>query len=236
MSDRVYNRIANILMLLGIGSALLFDSGKVPHAVAGAMGILAGAGAVALYFCNKSEAPEKEEKDVAGVAEGAVRARESETEIHERIISMLRETAWERVMVRRYAHGHSLKKSDAVAAWYCEALGARYLAYDAEDYRREAARVWLSHYATYHARTLRWHVAKDASFALMQPEVELSPNEVAACALAIVRNLSIADKFNEWEYTLGPKGLRISIRASHSDVPQSSQEDFDFEHFSTLIG
>jgi hypothetical protein len=232
MSDRVYNRIANILMLVGIGSAVLFDSGKVPHSVAGGIGILAGVGAIALYFFNKGEAAEQEKKDVGSVGEREVRPRESEAEVQERVISILRQTDWERVLARRY--GHSLKKSDAMAAWYCEALGSS--AYDVEDYRRQIARVWSSHYAMHHARTLRWHVAKDASLALMQPEVESSPNEVAACALAIVWNLSIADKFNEWEYTLGPKGLKVSIKSFRPDVPsRSSQEDFDFERFSTLI-
>src|SRR5437899_3159711 len=61
MSERVYNRLANTLMLIGIASALLFDSGRLPRLVVGTIGIVAGLAAMALYFWNqhKSEAKEK---------------------------------------------------------------------------------------------------------------------------------------------------------------------------------
>src|SRR5690242_3314465 len=53
MNERVYNRIANILILIGIASALLFDSGKLPPTVVGTIGMIAGVAAIVLYFWNQ---------------------------------------------------------------------------------------------------------------------------------------------------------------------------------------
>jgi len=204
MSDRAYDRIANILMLVGIGSALLFDSGRVPHAVAGTVGILAGVGALVLYFCNKSEAKEKQEvpvnEEAKAISNDVVKVKKGQ-------------------LVR-----------DAGAFWHFD---ADYQAIEA--YRRETARLWLSHYAVHHARKLRWQVIEaniNARRALMEAEVELSPNEVAACAVEIIRNLSLADDLSKWEYDFGPKGLCISLKRGHPGRMAFSQEDLDFGEIS----
>jgi hypothetical protein len=200
MSDRAYNRIANILMLIGIGSALLFDSGKVSHAVAGTVGILAGLAALALYFCNKSEAQEQQEEPVKVEAtiipEDAAVAKRAQSEKN-------------------------------AGGWI--AFEADYRAIEA--YRQETARLWLSYYATHHARKLRWqviHGGLKGRWALMEAEVELSPNEVAACAVEIIRNLSVADDLSKWEYDFGPKGLRISLKRGHPVRTAVPQEELDF--------
>src|ERR1022692_3757387 len=57
MSERRYDRLANVFMLVAIGSALLFDSKSPWHWVVGVLGIAAGVAAVALYFANQSHGP-----------------------------------------------------------------------------------------------------------------------------------------------------------------------------------
>jgi hypothetical protein len=68
--------------------------------------------------------------------------------------------------------------------------------------------------------------------ALMQPEVELSPNEVAACAFEIMRNFAISENLNQWEYVFGPKGLHVKrAHPMRSVVPQ---DEFAFEPIKSL--
>jgi hypothetical protein len=62
----------------------------------------------------------------------------------------------------------------------------------------------------------------------MEPEVELSPNEVAACAVEIIRNLALSDDLNKWEYDFGSKGLRISLKRGHPVRTAVAKEDVDF--------
>jgi hypothetical protein len=70
----------------------------------------------------------------------------------------------------------------------------------------------------------------------MEAEVELSPNEVAACAVEIVRNLSLADDRSKWEYDFGPKGLCISLKRGHPGRRMVFQEDLDFGDFMPVQG
>jgi hypothetical protein len=219
MSERVYNRLANILMLIGIASALLFDSGRLPRLLVATIGTIAGVAAVAMYFWNQYRIKEKEKASAKREAplEGAVGKKPDIVRTHENLRSFGAEVAILR---------------DTADVWKV-ALDAKLNLYAIEAYRRETARLWLSHYAANHARTLRWHVPKDASVALMQAEVELSPNEVAACAIEIIQNLSMLDNVKEWEYVFSPKGLRVSVKKAHSMLPP--QENFDFEPISSLV-
>jgi hypothetical protein len=222
MSERLYNKAANALMLIGIASALLFDSGKLPHAVVGTIGIVAGVLAMILYFWNQHCSPAKEEPVQTEAQHGS--------EIKAEVLPVQRELhISEKALVELSALQSSrVWKKNAVVGWPF-ALDVKFPVDAIEAYRRAAAQSWLTHYAANHARSLRWHIPKDATLALMQPEVELSPNEVAACAIEIMRNLAIADEFNQWEYALGPKGLRVSMKNAHAFRPVVSQEDFDFE-------
>lgn len=226
MDERVYNRVANVLMLIGIASALVFDSGKFPRAVVGTIGIVAGVAAMVLYFWNqhKIQAKTKVEKRTVEHEEAVV------IDGNRQIVAA--------------SHGSIIGQallSDAVVAteWIVAANMAwkdvtwHYLAAtrDAEELvRYRKADAWLRHYSMHQARTLQWRVAKDASRVLMQPEVELSPNEVAACAIEILRNLALGDELNKWEYDFGPRGLRVSVRkAPRMMRPVSAQEYFDFK-------
>jgi hypothetical protein len=223
MSERIYNRLANILMLIGIASALLFDSGRLPRVVVGTIGIVAGVAAMALYFWNQHQSEAKGKLSLKAKAPvGSI--AEPNTEIS---------SAKNSVVVRDEV---ALKAFDTwrnVADVWKVTRDTNFHAIEA--YRRDTARLWLSYYAANHARTLRWRVVKDPSLALMQPEVELSPNEVAACAIEIINNLAIADDLKEWEYVFGAKGLRVSVRKAHSFRSEVPQQDFDFEPISSVV-
>jgi hypothetical protein len=222
MNERVYNRVANALLLIGIASALLFDSGKVPHWVAGTVGIAAGVAAMVLYFWNQHEIAKKK-----AAAEIKTSVQDPVTSgvdcivaaLHTKTVASRNSRLTLDVDERTYA-----ELNRAVRVWGMRDPNLRAI----EMYRKETTRLWLSHYATYHTRALQWHVVKDASMDLMKPEVELSPNEVAACAMEIMQNLAIADKGNQWEYFFGSKGLRVKrANAMRAEVPQ---EEFDFNH------
>jgi hypothetical protein len=53
MNDRVYDRLANVLMLVAVASALMFDAGVLPHVVVGAIGGIAAVASATLYFINQ---------------------------------------------------------------------------------------------------------------------------------------------------------------------------------------
>jgi len=211
MSDRAYNRVANVLMVIGVTSALAFDSGKVPHIVAGGIGIIAGVGALILYFCSGAEAPKKEEVKTAQTER--LKARD--------------------VVVSSADPKKVFFDSGALYdAYFSRNVPVLHAHHAIEAYRRERAQLWLSHYALNHARKLHWLVidARGACKPLMEPEVELSPNEVAACAIEIIIGLAKSDKGNRWEYSMGPKGLRLAARRSSPMRPvmRVTQNDFDF--------
>lgn len=56
MSERTYNRLANALLMVGIASAIVCDSGWLPRVLrvlAGIVGIASGVAAAVLYFWNQ---------------------------------------------------------------------------------------------------------------------------------------------------------------------------------------
>jgi hypothetical protein len=232
MTDRAYNRTANALMLVGVASALAFDSGRIPHVLAGCVGGIAGFGALILYFCGSKETAAKEEavKEApipastdAGVMSvtGAAMELQKTASIDALIAYNLMFGAKDPGFFVYDAF--SARRHRVASAWEAHADGI-------EAYRRETAKMWLSSYALDHARKLHWSVIAAASNkTLMEPEVELSPNEVAACAVHIIRALAIGADANRWEYALGPKGLRVAYRGSAPmEVVREPQEDFDF--------
>lgn len=222
MIERMYNRLANIAMLIAILSAVLFDSGKFPHVVVGTIGILAGVAALVLYFWNQREVSEKKEVSHPSQQEGAV--------------AELTAVAGKAVQGTTQGGHLLLMANEAMAVgvgdlWQV-AIGNNTL----EAYRRRAAEAWLAHYSDNYARNLRWSADKGDSRVLMQPEIELSPKQVAACAIEIMRNLAISDELNgEWEYSFGAEGLRVSLKKAHSARPRVPQEDFDFGNISSLV-
>src|SRR5713101_818911 len=72
MSERLYNRLTNALMLIGVASALLFDSGRFPHLVVGTIGIIAGVAATVLYFWNQHYSGAKIESSAKEVLRASV--------------------------------------------------------------------------------------------------------------------------------------------------------------------
>ncbi len=229
MSDRAYNKLANTFMLIGVASALLFDSGKLPRVFIGTIGVVAGVAAIALYFWNQHKGHAKE------------KASEEKVTTEQIPISLVSGSfgKWTNfaatnndVDILYFAH-HGASAEVALRD-----LRRVWLSYDADlraiqAYRKETAKRLLRNYAV-HARSLQWHLIRDANLSLMKPEVELSPNEVAACAVEIIRNLTLADGVEAWDYTFGPKGLRVSIKKGHAQSPVVSQEDFNFELLSSL--
>lgn len=231
MSHRAYNRFANILMLVAIGSALLFDSGKLPHVVVGTVGILTGLVAVALYFWHQYHSNEKKKESRAREEVSATDVMVIEQNPSKEVAPELRLSFEDIVSARQIRWPVRVRDPWQIA------LQTKFHTDDVlEAYRRIAAEKWLAHYAENYARHLRWSVAKGGSRALMQPEVELSPNEVATCAIEIMRNIAISDDLNgNWEYSFGPKGLRVSLKKVHPVRPVVSQEDFDFGNVSSLV-
>jgi hypothetical protein len=229
MSERTYNRLANTSMLIAIVSALLFDSGKFPHVVVGTIGILAGVAALALYFCNQREVSEKKELSQPQ-QEGAVAELEA-------VEGKAIQGTTQGVHFLTQGVHFRLMADEARAVgvgdlWQIAIANNALQAYT----RRRAAEAWLAHYSDDYAPNLRWSAAKGDSRVLMQPEVELSPKQVAACAVEIMRNLAILDELNgEWEYSFGAKGLRVSLKKTHSARLSVPQEDFDFGNISSMI-
>lgn len=229
MSERTYNRVANTLMLIGIASALLFDSGMIPQLVAGSIGIAAGVAAISMYFWNQSKAKEQASANVeqeAGQlikAEGPGQIERMESAAPDFVVS-----AVDKYLVFQAKHRSSSQHLQSLLR--TAALVDPKLI---ESYSRKiAARNFAAHYANSYARTLQWKMPKDGNLALMQPEVELSPNEVAECAVHIMRNLALTEDIEIWDYTLGPRGLRVSVRKTHVSN-QPAQEMFDFSYISS---
>lgn len=54
MNDRTYDLLANVLMLVALTSAIMFDAGFLPHIVVGTIGGIAALGSACLYFGNHS--------------------------------------------------------------------------------------------------------------------------------------------------------------------------------------
>lgn len=222
MSERVYNRLANILMLIGIASALLFDSGKLPRMAVGIVGIIAGLAAMALYFWNQHQIQAKEKLSAKAKAPvGPIAEDNAENSAGKNSVVPISKEALKALDAWR----------NAADIW----RDADFNAKDVRAYRRETARRWLSHYAANQARTIRWRAVRNSSLPLMQPEVELSLNEVAACAIEIINNLAIDDDLKEWQYDFGAKGLSVSVRKAHSHSCEFPQQDFNFEPMASLL-
>jgi len=228
MSERTYNRLANILMLVGIGSAMLFDSSKFPHVVVGTIGILAGVAALTLYFWNQHKVREKKEESDPAQEQGTVAEVKA---FKGRPVGAI--TRGVHFFVDDLLIADKFRAGDV---WRIDVRKNALLEAQRRRVVAGVAEAWLAHYSDHYARNLRWSAGKRDTGALMMPEVELSAKEVAACAIEIMRNLAISDDFNsEWEYSFGPKGLRVSLKKAHSVRPIVAQEDFDFGRISSMV-
>src|SRR5579859_4797681 len=163
MTDRAYNRIANGLMLVGIASALLFDSGRVSHAVAGAVGIIVGIAAMALYFVNQQRAQVTKE------------ALTQEASAKREITFVV-----DGVSV---ASGHPVVKAGQV--WEVMLKQSALHAY-----HHETVLHYLLHRGARRARQhdIAWFGGSDVKGLDLGSEPQLSPDDVAACAVKIIQS------------------------------------------------
>ncbi len=219
MSGRIYNWIANVALALGIASAFLYDSAKVPHVLAIAGGIVAGVTAVALYFWNQHESKKEEVRKTAVEVPKRLEftvTKEASDDVAAIWTKALTQTATLELQNRILADLWRVQVEPDIV--YFQGHG-------------NASRRWMaSYYANQHrfaGRSLRYAFPKETR--VMTPEVELSAREAAACALEIVLNLAIQDKLNEWEYVFDAKGLRVSMKNSYGARPIIPQEELHFE-------
>lgn len=207
MSEHKYDRLANILMFVAIGSALLFDSGKFSHVIVGAVGGVAGAMAVALYFVNQRHgAAAKQEEPAKADAE---------------------------IAVEKLAASKNDPMQASAYLWDT-ALGGEIERFAIKPYRREMERLYFSRPAAIHAAR-NWLRVVDPGHALRHPEAILTPNDVAACAIEIIRHLSSDEDRDRWEFSFGPNGLRISPKKRQPWRSAAPQEDFDFGQVQTMV-
>lgn len=200
MNSRAYSLISNAALLLGIASAFLYDSGRVPNWLAIAMAVTSGAGAVALYFYNRERCDVVLPKEKTPGHPVAMVKSHDDVKIANtvRTVSM----TWSKTDAARILEVQRRVLMDLEAT-------SRAM----QSSRMVVPREWMSAYHSSHhfpMRNVRYAFPKEVG--MMTPEVELSPRETAACAIEIIRNLAFADKVNEWEYVFDAKGLRVSVK------------------------
>jgi len=215
MNERKYDRLANILVFVAIGSALLFDTGKFSQIAMGVVGGMAGVGAVSLYFLNLRRGS----IDKQDVVTNELPTQKIEMgHLRESLAAQLRSSQvqgiWESMVREQFQHY-------AFHA-HCETLARHSLRTTALNSTR---------YTGVGAR-YAFLVAKAHA---QQQEVVLSPNDVAACAIEIIRHLSSGEDYDRWEFSFGPNGLRVSSKKSQPDRPTNPQENFDFPQMTSTM-
>ena len=208
MSERVYDRLANVFMLIAVVSALSFNSIGSWQWVAGGIGVAAGVAAVVLYFTNQSRNADKQpnvptENDVTAAP----------MEEHSQDPLTLGET-WAvglgRTSFERYIQVASL-------AW------DRKTAIRVFDNRNLVHDRMLSVY--YHEAVMQ--------IAEQREEVALSTEQIASCAIEIIRELSSGEDRGRWKFSFGAKGLSVYPSTGSEDQgtmeEQPSIERFDLE-------
>jgi hypothetical protein len=218
MSEHVYDRLANIFMLVAVGSALLFNSASAWHWVVGAIGVVAGVAAVALYFTNQSRNPEG--VVASGTAEnvgddGAVR-QEPLTDRENWAVGLGADTQHYVPHVLRAYLAESAK-----GVWF----------YTPRNLVEHRGDVRLAYWHSYHEPVTRWMDQRE--------DAPLSPDQIAACAVEIIRNLSSGEDRGRWEFNFGPRGLRVApakgAKASIEEQFTMGESEFDSEQVLSKI-
>jgi hypothetical protein len=215
MNERKYDRLANILVFIAIGSALLFDAGKFSHIAVGVIGGMAGVGAVTLYFLNQHRRPVTEHD------ESPTKELSAKTEVKvfaEHFAAEMRESGWKHSLV------WESNLSDQIERYVLQA-------FHREPARQYYYRNAMAH-GVIHSSARNWYLV--GAHALQQQEAVLSPNEVAACAIEIIRHLSSGEDHDRWEFSFGPNGLRVSSKKGQPDR-SILQEDFDFAQMTSTM-
>jgi len=187
MNERVYDRLANVFMLVAVGSALLFNSASPWHWVVGAVGVVAGVAAVLLYFTNQSRSPERVVAGEAVENVGGGEVRQEPLTVGENWVVGL----------------------DADTQHYVPNVLRAYLAESAKAVRFYTPRNLVEHRGD--VRLAYWHSYQSVTQWIDQREdASLSPDQIAACAVEIIRNLSSGEDRGRWEFNFGPRGLRVA--------------------------
>ena len=239
MTKKTYSWTSNGAMVLAIASAFLYDSGRVSHTFAIALGVVAGAIAIIIYFSNQASSfkPEYElpkqgvvskqtpapNDEPATVESSSTRQIALHTEERLQKLQQTRARLLVDANVLNRIVLESLRGSGGTCEEAVEDAPFRWL--EGSRYRYD---VWMKAYTLHNdvGRRMKYHFPADKR--LMTPEVELSPKETAACALEIIRKLAIEDRLNEWEYLFDAKGLRVSSKRLHHARVLSAQEEFCF--------
>lgn len=213
MSKRLYSLITNVALLLGIASALLYS--RITHEIAIGIAVVAGILGVGSYFYNsfasgKSECHEAiiDKVDDGNILNMAV----MRAGLHPTVIE-LRDADHIAVDYHLIAT-RDLYRAEKQLSFYLEQM----LSLEAKRKETLIQPFWR-HLSG--GRRLRYHLGAENH--LMTPEVELSPNEAAACAAKIIRDLSGDSK--EWDFAFDAKGLRVSRRKTASNVYADFNDD-----------
>jgi hypothetical protein len=183
MSERAYDRLANVFVLVAVRSALLFNATSPWHWVVGGFGAAAGIAAVVLYFTNqirdegKPAATETADKrDLSGQYEALMANADW-------VVGLSGESARDYVLTAYLDH--------YVKAGF----------YTHRNLLQHGRNVRVAYWGSYHEAVVR---------SVQNQEISLSPNDIAACAIEIIRSLSAGDDGDQWEFNFGPRGLRVS--------------------------
>lgn len=212
MSKKQYNWLTNIALVLGVVSAFLYQRADVPHAVAIALAVAAGVLSVGVYFYNqfayRSASGVKVDADfdmvvVAADGKGMLaEVKQEEVKQHEgrRFVLLGFEEAI-KVAEMQVAMQRSVVNRIRGLSLLLEAQRKAEL---------EKTAAYMQQYLQQNnaARRLRYRFPGDNR--LMEPEVELSPREAAACYTQIMREIVSDAKMQEWDFVLDAKGLRVS--------------------------
>jgi len=199
MSDRIYDRLANIFVLVAVASALFFNGESRWHWLTGALGACAGIAAIVLYFTNQSREEKKPDTSKSVEATSAV-----EKVLHE-------------------AMSRQQQEPLAISQTWVTKIGAEAGQYAMLAYltgNAKVSRFYMDRHAVRHGLGLYYSAYVREAFAQQPESQELTPfsvSEIAACAVEIIRTLSAGDDHDRWEYVFGPDGLRVVAAKSAKD-------------------
>jgi hypothetical protein len=223
MSKRSYNWLTNVALVLGVVSAFLYERTSAPHLLAIAMAVGAGAISISTYLYNQLSCRRtpREDQEVVSLSEDkhsgfdavAVDAHGKEVvaaemnmyERHAEMIEAIQLADYQVAITKTF--DERIRVLTSLLEAQRRASGARTAAYMQQYLLKNNA-----------ARRLRYRFANEKS--LMEPEVELSPNEAAACYTQIMREMAGDDKMKYWDFVVDANGLRVSEKKPQEEIYQ----------------
>jgi hypothetical protein len=221
MSKNSYNWLTNAGMLLGILSAWLYQRAEVSHVFAVALAVVAAILSIGTYFYERFF-PKSAEKVEVLIAPAVVTANESGGGVVREI------KAAPGVKLVAYREQEIMLAEFRAATQRTLVDRIRDLASMIEAQRNtemERTTAYMQRYVQHNnaGRRLRYRFPTDNR--LMEPEVEMSAREAAVCYRQIMRDIVDSNDDTEWDFTVGPKGLRVSGKKHHPrPVPSAQME------------